>query len=65
MSIKTEKIFDGLVEEPIIGKPAIIRANGLVMKTSPVKDYMMWSNGDITIKTKNSIYRGTDVIKYY
>lgn len=63
--IKRERPLEALWSEPVIGRPVTLQSNGIIVKTSNVEDFMFWKNGDTVIYTKNSIYRGTDIPKYY
>lgn len=56
MALKRELKFDQLLSPLVVGEPAIIRVGGTTLKTSAVVDFMQ-TNYDITIKTKNSVYR--------
>ena len=56
--MKEEKMFRGLFSSIEIGQPAIlVDIYNRLIKTSLVENYHVAYNGNITIVTKNSIYR--------
>ena len=63
--IKNENTYKSIqLDAPLqLGKRTVLTVEELDgskyrLGTSPVRDYMAWADGSITIETKNSIYRG-------